>query len=191
MTSSYAFADQFKRNAPREPAPVLGSVGELWDGPGPHLIDMGTLVRALIDVVATRAVLQHVKVRLALSDSPVRVIGYATPLATAVHRLLTNALDAMPKGGTLTLRVLLDPYAVFECCDTGPSIPEAQIPDLWRKRRSGGSHGLDLSSAKTTIESHRGHIWYRRQPGGGRAFIIELPVAGPRGIVVSRATSQP
>ncbi len=190
MTSSYAFADQLKRKPDPAPAPVLGSVSELWDGPGPHLIDMRILCRVLLDDVATRAALQHVKVRLSLSDSPVRVIGYATPLGTAVHRLLTNALDGMPTGGTLTVRVLLDPYVVLECCDTASAIPDGQVPELWRRRRS-SDDGLALYKTKAIIESHRGHIWYRQQPGGGRCFIIELPVAGPRGIVVSRASSRP
>ena len=188
MTSSYALADQLKRDP--APAPVLGSIAELWSGPGPHLIDMRTLCQALLDQVGTRAALQHVKVKLALPNSPARVIGYATPLATAVHQLLTNALDAMPKNGTLILRVLLEPYVVLECCDTGPPIPDDQIPRLWDRHQAHSTIGaLNLPKTRKVIEAHHGQIWYRRQPGGGRCFSIELPVAGPRGVVASRSAS--
>jgi signal transduction histidine kinase len=182
MSSSYAVS---RLAGPDLPAPakpeVIGSVADLWRGPGPHLIEMQVFCRALLDQVAVRARLQHVKVRAALPDVPIRVIGFADELAPAVHRLLTNALDVMQREGTLTLRLYLDPYVVIECCDTGPAIPASEVPDLWRSTRGVALAGRrGLPEVKAVAEQHRGRVYYRQQPDGGRCFIVELPVAGPR-----------
>ena len=148
-------------------------------GEGPHWVDMRWLCQTVADGLAERARKQRVKVDLTLCASPATVIGYADRLYRAVRRLGRNALDVMPNGGTLTLRVDRIPYVLIEVCDTGPGIAPERLAKLWdaddRMREGGG-----LPATRVTIEAHHGYIWYRPQPSGGSCFQIELPAAGPR-----------
>ena len=130
---------------------------------GPHWIDMRSLCQTMVDEIAPYAERQKVTINLSLCALPATVIGYTEDLRGAVLRLVVNALNAMPDGGTLILRVERDPYVTVECCDTGP------------ERAS-----TSRSEVRATIEAHRGYVWHRRHPGGGTCVIIELPAAGPR-----------
>jgi signal transduction histidine kinase len=130
-------------------------------GPGPHFVDLRLLCQALVDAVGSRADRQGVTIDLSLTESPAKVIGFAEQLYGAIEQLIAHALDAMPQGGRLIVRVDRDPYVIVECADTGPERPASAS-----------------ASARTIIEAHRGYVWHRRQPGGGTCVIVELPAAG-------------
>jgi signal transduction histidine kinase len=129
-------------------------------GPGPHFVDLRLVCQALVDTVSSRADRQGVTIDLSLTESPAKVIGFAEQLYEAIEQLMTQALDAMPRGGRLIVRVDRDPYVIVECADTGPERPASAS-----------------ASSRTIIEAHRGYIWHRRQPGGGTCAIVELPAA--------------
>jgi signal transduction histidine kinase len=130
-------------------------------GPGPHFVDMRRLCQALVDELQPRAARQGVAIDLALCPARATAIGFADRLYRAVRLVVKRALDSMPSGGRLILRVDRDPYVVVECADTGSERPAS-----------------DSAEARTIIEAHRGYVWHRRQPGGGTCVIIELPASG-------------
>jgi two-component system sensor histidine kinase ResE len=74
---------------------------------------------------------------------------------------------------------------VIRISDSGPGIPEGEIPKLFQKfsklgqketRRDEG-HGLGLAIAKSIIDAHKGDIWVESKPGEGCTFAFSLPLS--------------
>ncbi len=98
----------------------------------------------------------------------------------ALGNLVRNALDAMPKGGTLTLQAAAEPgCVVVAVTDTGPGIPVAQQRQLFRPLSTTKPHGLGLglTTARMLLENQGATIAYVGIPGGGARFEVRLPLA--------------
>jgi signal transduction histidine kinase len=103
-------------------------------------------------------------------------------LMRVFHNLTSNAVDAMPNGGTL--RVLIDKVAdpagdqlEMLVKDTGPGIPaavHARLFELFATGRKGGT-GLGLAIVKRVVDDHKGTIRCETGPGG-TTFVIRLPL---------------
>lgn len=103
--------------------------------------------------------------------------------------LLTNARQAMPRGGQITIRVAFDPAAGMvdlSVRDTGSGIPPEQLPrifDRFYSTKQGpdasgkGGTGVGLSMCREIIEAHHGKIRVESSVGVGTAFTLKLPVA--------------
>ena len=100
--------------------------------------------------------------------------------------LIDNALDAMPSGGTLTIRTSADegdgPAArrcVVEIADTGHGIPPDLQDEIFQPffttKKPGRGTGLGLAIASDTVRAHRGQIAVDSEPGRGSSFTITLP----------------
>jgi nitrogen fixation/metabolism regulation signal transduction histidine kinase len=102
-------------------------------------------------------------------------------LLQVLHNLVKNALEAMPEGGTLTLRAARDGDGVsFEIGDTGTGIPPELLPRIfepWVTTKPGGT-GLGLAIAARIVEEHGGRIAVASRPGAGTTFTVRLPPAG-------------
>jgi signal transduction histidine kinase len=99
----------------------------------------------------------------------------------ALLNLSLNALDAMPSGGTLTLRAraVAAEQVQIDLVDTGVGIkPEhlGRIFDLYFTTREQGS-GLGLSMVYRTVQLHDGTIEVESSPGHGATFRVRLPRA--------------
>jgi signal transduction histidine kinase len=112
----------------------------------------------------------------------------AVQLEQAFLNLILNAVQAMPRGGRLTLRtgVVGDsagksrPAQVFvEVADTGAGMSEEQqaraFTSLLQSARPGGT-GLGLAVVRRVAEVHRGTVSLRSQPGAGATFRVTLPL---------------
>ena len=101
----------------------------------------------------------------------------------ALINLLTNARDAMPFGGVITLRTFYErkkERVAFQVRDTGTGIPEnvrARIFDpFFTTKEMGSGTGLGLSIVQGIVKSHGGEIDVCSVPGEGSAFTLYFPI---------------
>jgi signal transduction histidine kinase len=99
-------------------------------------------------------------------------------LKQALLNLCKNAVEAMPQGGTLTLRAQASKdEIVLEIVDTGTGIPaEIDIFEAFITTKPKGS-GLGLPIVHQIIAAHKGTISYTSDPGKGTVFRLTLPLA--------------
>jgi signal transduction histidine kinase len=105
----------------------------------------------------------------------------------AVQNLMQQALDAMPQGGTLTLRGRRTAAQITVAIrDTSCGIPEEQLDVLFEPFSTAGAEwtGLRLYVAREIVAAHQGTIDVQSAPGMGTTFTITLPL-------VAAATDQP
>lgn len=92
--------------------------------------------------------------------------------------LILNGIDAMPEGGTLTVRTIAGLQAVVvEIEDTGTGIPEelrAHLFDAFFTTKPSGT-GLGLSICAHIVAQHDGQIDVESSPGQGSTFRVVLP----------------
>jgi len=94
--------------------------------------------------------------------------------------LLSNARDAMPKGGRLSVRAQReDDRVVVTVEDTGEGIPPENLPRIqepfFTTKRQG--NGLGLSIVRNILWEMRGDVSFDSQPGRGTRVCLRLPVA--------------
>ena len=99
-------------------------------------------------------------------------------LHRALSNLVLNAMDAMPKGGTLTLRTRRDDGKVaVEVCDTGSGLTREECERIFTPYYTSKQHGtgLGLAIVQSVVSDHGGRISVHSEPGKGTTFVIELP----------------
>jgi len=100
-------------------------------------------------------------------------------LASAILNLASNAIQAMGRGGTLTVRTTVERQWVdIVVEDTGPGIDaetQARIFEPFYTTRANGT-GLGLAVVQAVAKAHQGELWLQSTPGEGSQFGIRLPV---------------
>ena len=145
------------------------------------LLDMNELVRKQADLLANTT-MQRVRVEIDLAPQVPRVMGSATALTTALMNLCVNALDAMPQGGTLSLRTrILGERAIQVTVeDTGQGMPpevlSRAMEPFYTTKPTGKGTGLGLSMVFGTVQAHGGHLEIQSQVGHGTCVLITLPL---------------
>jgi PAS domain S-box-containing protein len=146
-------------------------------------VDLNRVIKDALIMVKEQSKKHSVRLRLELQKIP-PVTGCASRLEQVVINLITNANDAMPGGGMLTISTgSFDKQgrrfvrATFR--DTGTGIPEEvrrRIFDpFFTTKEAGKGTGLGLSISQGIISDHKGEISVRSKPGEGTTFEITLP----------------
>jgi signal transduction histidine kinase len=122
----------------------------------------------------------NIKLDARLSSNVPSVLVDRLLLKQALINLILNAIEAMPKGGQLSVSLnRRNEMAEIEIQDTGRGIaPEhrQRIFQLFFTTRVGGS-GIGLASTFRTIQLHNGSIEFDSEVGRGTTFRIDLPLA--------------
>jgi len=149
-----------------------------------------TDVNAILHMVAALAVKNRAS--LGVGARPVKIVSNLAPglpdiLADPMHlqqifmNLLLNAVDAMPEGGTLTMKTSLDAAVSMvriEIADTGKGVESGVMDKLFQPfftTKPKGT-GLGLAITKRLVEEHGGEISLQNNAEGGVTFILQLPV---------------
>jgi signal transduction histidine kinase len=143
-----------------------------------ELVDLRqTLIEctALLEPEAGR---QGITLRRELPAEPLWVFGDDGKLKQALLNLAINAFDAMPTGGTLTLRgALHDDDCLVEIADTGQGIKDSEQAKIFRfhySTKDNGS-GVGLSIVKMITEYHGGRVEFDSTEGKGSVFTLRFP----------------
>jgi signal transduction histidine kinase len=119
----------------------------------------------------------------------VPALANGNQIQQVLMNLLVNARQAMPHGGHVTIRLVVDPAQEtvdLTVRDTGGGIAADKLPrifDRFYTTKSGpdasgkGGCGLGLSFCRDVIEAHQGRIRVESTVGKGTAFTLKLPVA--------------
>jgi signal transduction histidine kinase len=122
-------------------------------------------------------------------EAPVpRVLADRQQLRQVFLNLLTNAADAMPRGGRLEVRVYSGAPAepdvvIVEVADTGAGISPENLARVWEPffttKGEGRGTGLGLSICRHILQEHGASIELDSQLGQGTTVRVRLPVKAP------------
>jgi two-component system, cell cycle sensor histidine kinase and response regulator CckA len=128
---------------------------------------------------------QRIGIVLDLPEEAVFIRGDRTQLDQVILNLCSNAHNAMPEEGVMTIRLNRSdsPFVDVTVADSGVGIPKGILPRIFEPLFSGtptrGS-GLGLAVARQIVTLHGGSINAVSQPGQGSVFTVRLPRPAPR-----------
>ncbi len=124
---------------------------------------------------------QNINVSTEMPDGLPAIWADEDRLKQIFVNLISNAIQAMPEGGGLTIAAMArDGFLRISFTDTGIGIaPEEKerIFDPFHTTRAEGS-GLGLSIVHRIVDAHNGFITADSEPGKGSTFTVGLPLAG-------------
>lgn len=162
---------------------IIGRFGEFSRMPQPvfQLVDINELVHGVARVYRARfRVNQSTAIHCELDlDAQLPTIAADSQLLhRALSNLVLNAMDAMPNGGTLSVRTHRGGNSVrIEVCDTGSGLSPEECERIFTPYYTSKQHGtgLGLAIVQSVISDHHGKISVHSKPGHGATFLLELP----------------
>jgi len=163
------------------------------------VLNLNTEVREF-EKILRRVVREDIEIELNLSEPLGSVLADAGQIHQIMMNLATNAQDAMPEGGRLTIEtadVELDgsgarahpdmqpgPYVMLVVSDTGVGMDNREKEEIFEPffttKPPGKGTGLGLATVYGIVHQHNGGIWVYSEPDQGATFKVYLPrVDGP------------
>jgi signal transduction histidine kinase len=156
--------------------------------------DLAQLVDQSLVLLERELQKYRVQVELHVEPAPLAMVC-ANEIQQVLLNLLTNARQAMPRGGRVIIRIAPDPAAGtvdLSVRDTGSGIPADVLPrifDRYFTTKQGpdasgkGGTGVGLAMCREIIETHQGRIRVESTVGVGTSFTLKLPEAKPDAIL--------
>jgi PAS domain S-box-containing protein len=139
---------------------------------------------------------EDIELRMKLTDYPLIVLADSSQIEHILINLATNARDAMPEGGTLSIETelvsldhrnikqseygTLGDYALISVSDTGSGMDKETLRKIYdpffTTKEVGKGTGLGLAMTYGIIKQHNGYINAYSEPGRGAMFKIHLPL---------------
>jgi PAS domain S-box-containing protein len=161
-----------------------------------HPVKINETIRRA-DNLLSRLIREDIEIRTFLCNEELVILGDEGQIEQVIMNLATNAQDAMPSGGTLTIqsgRCVLDRefvhshgygnpgnYAVLAFMDTGCGMDENTreriFEPFFTTKEIGKGTGLGLSIVYGIIKQHEGYIDVTSEPGKGSTFSVYFPLA--------------
>jgi signal transduction histidine kinase len=113
------------------------------------------------------------------SGGPPPIRGAAADLVAAVVNLVANAIDAMPRGGTITVSTGVDDAGPWlEVADDGPGMPPEvrdRVFEPFFTTKGEAGTGLGLAMVYACMVRHAGTVELTSAPGQGSRFRLRFP----------------
>jgi two-component system, NtrC family, nitrogen regulation sensor histidine kinase NtrY len=161
---------------------IIGRFSDFAKMPAPEMqpLDFNSVVTETLSLFGAQLVKAGVTSNLQLDPQLRPVPADHEQMTRVLRNLVLNAIDAMPQGGTLTVRTTqLTPGGVrLEVSDTGQGLTPEECDRLFTPYYTTKTHGtgLGLAIVQSVISDHHGRISVESQPGKGATFRIELGV---------------
>jgi PAS domain S-box-containing protein len=166
------------------------------EAPRREMVDLNQQVRETLSFLA-KTILKRSKVELRLSADIWLIHSDPHQIEQVLFNLCTNAADAMPEGGKITVETRnvsmdaktgkglnLEPgrYVLMTVTDTGSGMDSETLKHMFEPffttRGVGKGTGLGLASVYGIVKAHQGIISCRSKPGEGTTFNIYWPASG-------------
>ncbi|MEK7371095.1 MAG: GAF domain-containing protein [candidate division NC10 bacterium] len=172
----------------------------------PRVLDLNGIVTG-IEGILRRLIREDIELIVQRAPGLWSVRADPTQLDQVIMNLAVNARDAMPEGGTLSIRTANveaaetmaalrpgarpGPHVLLEVSDTGAGMSrEVQgriFEPFFTTKEIGRGTGLGLATVYGIVQQHEGWIEVRSQPGHGTTFAVYLPrVEGAADAVAAR-----
>ncbi|MBU2704757.1 PAS domain-containing protein [Zooshikella marina] len=143
-------------------------------------VELGDVIKQTLNLIENETRLQKIAIDVQFDGKEVMVRGEPTLLQQVFMNLFLNAINAMPNGGKLTIRVYqLDMEVFVEVIDTGVGIPSNMLEQIFDPFHTtsvvGEGTGLGLSICYSIVRQHLGGIDVDSSPEWGSRFTIRLP----------------
>ena len=143
--------------------------------------DLNHLVRGVTDLLGPVLASKRIVCSVNAADGLPKIQADPHQLQQVLLNLLTNAVDAMPAGGSLRVSTgRVEGMAYLRVADSGPGVASEDRnrifePFYTTKDQAGGT-GLGLAVCRQLVEAHRGSVVVTDTPGGGATFEVRLPL---------------
>ncbi|MEM3704232.1 MAG: ATP-binding protein, partial [Candidatus Bathyarchaeia archaeon] len=130
------------------------------------------------EALATVEIPRNIKVVKSV-DNKLRMKADFEKMKRVFMNLIKNAVEAMPNGGTLTIKsVKKGDKVIFIISDTGVGMPEEVLKKVWTPLFTTKAKGMGfgLAICKRFVEAHGGIITVKSAPGKGTTFTFTLPI---------------
>jgi PAS domain S-box-containing protein len=149
-------------------------------------VDLVSLIRDVVVLLHSDAILQNVKIALELDDHLPPVRGDKVQLQQVMLNLMLNAFDAMrdcpAAEREVRLRVAREDTSLIQAAvsDRGAGLSRDKLDKIFQPfyttKREG--LGMGLSICRSIIEAHGGRLWAENNPDEGATFHFTVPIAG-------------
>jgi hypothetical protein len=144
------------------------------------LVNLNDVVSAVLLLVGRQYERQGVRVHHETTPSLPPVVGQTNALQQVVLNLVTNAAQAMPDGGDVTVTTSVEDGTVrLVVADTGAGIAAEHLPHIFEPfftTKPSGT-GLGLSVTYGILNDHNATIDVESTPGQGTRFVVTFPIA--------------
>lgn len=144
-------------------------------------LTLSLVVQDIVDVIQERLDKRGIRLEVDMESTCPNVSADRDQMGQVLLNLIVNAIQAMPAGGTLSLRLRCrNEHVHLSVSDTGCGISPDDVPKLFTPffstKEVGEGTGLGLTVVHGIIEEHQGSITVESEPGRGTTFHIHLPV---------------
>ncbi len=164
----------------------------------PKPVDLNAIVKNVENLLA-RLIGEDIEMRIKLVDEHLGIVADVSQIEQVLMNLATNARDAMPEGGLLSIETkslvidsagcniydleLPGPYAMISVSDSGKGMEEKTkekvFEPFFTTKETGKGTGLGLAIIYGIIKQHGGNINVYSETGKGTTFKIYLPMKTP------------
>ncbi len=149
-------------------------------------VDINALVEDVVSMREREATLNNIQIVKNFAEELPIIHSEPSLLRQVLLNLINNAIDALPKGGKITLLTAKnenDGGVSFSVSDNGIGIPKENLEKIFdpffTTKLPGKGTGLGLSICHGIIQKIGGDISVTSQPGEGTSFLIKLPAEAP------------